>query len=134
MDLKEFRLRLNKNIQMKLEEDTVNLTPRTPSSLYPGIEEEHPVLDGCLCPRIDGNGNITISVYSWINPSGRNNMPPVFSREEASKLLGGLISANSLRNLDCQHKGPDTKVRIGKKVLYERDSFINWLKKYRRCY
>jgi hypothetical protein len=59
------------------------------------------------------------------------NLPPLFCRKEATRLLGGLFSANSLRNLDSQKKGPGNKIKIGKKVMYEKDSFLNWLRNYK---
>jgi hypothetical protein len=59
------------------------------------------------------------------------NLPPVFSREEAAKALGGLLQARTLRNIDMKGTGPKTKVRVGKKVGYERNTFVQWLKQYR---
>jgi hypothetical protein len=58
-------------------------------------------------------------------------LPPIFCREEAARLLGGLFTANSLRNLDCENKGPQVKLKVGKKICYERESFLRWLKNYR---
>ncbi|MDR1085554.1 MAG: hypothetical protein LBP22_12045 [Deltaproteobacteria bacterium] len=58
-------------------------------------------------------------------------MPLVFSRQEASRLIGNIISPNSLRNLDSKHQGPQNKTVIGKKVCYEKKSFISWLKNYK---
>jgi hypothetical protein len=57
-------------------------------------------------------------------------MPPVFTRQEASRFLGGLFTPESLRNLDCSLKGPQVKHRIGKKICYEKDSFLSWLRNY----
>jgi integrase len=70
MDLKELRLRLNRNIQMKLEEDTVNLSPRSPSSLYTGIEAEHPeysYADTCkhIIKQLLNDINNEDSLSSW---------------------------------------------------------------------
>jgi hypothetical protein len=59
------------------------------------------------------------------------NLPPVFCREEVSKLLGRLTTVGHMRNLGCQNRGPDVKVRLGKKIGYEKVSFIKWLKGYR---
>jgi hypothetical protein len=58
------------------------------------------------------------------------NMPDVFSRQEASRLIGNIISSNTLRNLDSKDKGSRVKTIIGKKVCYEKRSFIDWLKAY----
>jgi hypothetical protein len=57
-------------------------------------------------------------------------LPPIFSREEAARLTGGLFTANSLRNLDSKNKGPMLKEKIGKKICYEKDSFLRWLMTY----
>ena len=58
------------------------------------------------------------------------NLPPVFSREEAARQMGGLIKAKILSNLDATGNGPWVKIRIRKKVFYERRSFLQWLRQY----
>ena len=68
------------------------------------------------------------SIFAKIGQS----LPPVFTRDVAVKSLGGLIQAKTLSNIDNRGEGPMSKVRIGKKVLYEREDFIDWLKKYNK--
>ena len=68
------------------------------------------------------------SIFTKIGQS----LPPVFTRDVAVKSLGGLIQAKTLSNIDNRGEGPMSKVRIGKKVLYEREDFIDWLKKYNK--
>jgi hypothetical protein len=58
-------------------------------------------------------------------------LPLLIARQEASRLLGGLFTPESLRNLDSINKGPQVKIRFGKKIAYEKNSFIHWLKNYR---
>ena len=60
----------------------------------------------------------------------RQSLPLVFTRDVASSKLGGLLGAKTLANIDNRGEGPDKKIRMGKKVLYERDDFIDWLKRY----
>jgi hypothetical protein len=60
-------------------------------------------------------------------------LPPVFTRNVAANLLGGLFSAHSLRNLDSKKKGPQVKIRFGRKVAYEKENFLKWLKNYKFC-
>ena len=57
----------------------------------------------------------------------RDSLPAIFSREEAARQLGGLLSAKTLANYDAQRLGPRLKQRIGKKVAYERETFLAWL-------
>lgn len=57
-----------------------------------------------------------------------NSLPAVFSRQEAAKQLGYAISAKTLSNLDAKGLGPSQKLRIGGKVVYEKESFLDWLK------
>lgn len=57
----------------------------------------------------------------------RESLPAVFTREEAAKQLGGLLSAKTLANYDAQGIGPYVKQRIGKKVVYDRSTFLAWL-------
>ncbi|MDR0571409.1 MAG: hypothetical protein LBG48_01000 [Rickettsiales bacterium] len=65
-----------------------------------------------------------------ISDSLNKELPAYFSRQEASKYIGGLFRANTLRNLDSQGKGPTVKLRVGRKILYERKNFIDWLINY----
>ena len=55
-------------------------------------------------------------------------LPPVFSRETASRTIGGLISAKSMCNADSLGIGPVGKVRVGSKIGYTRESFMVWLR------
>jgi len=57
-------------------------------------------------------------------------LPPIFTRSVAVSNLGGLLGAKTLANIDNRGEGPKSRVRVGKKVLYERDAFIDWLKRY----
>jgi hypothetical protein len=56
----------------------------------------------------------------------RRELPPTFTRATAVKMLGGLFTAGTLANLDCLGKGPGGSL-IGRKKIYERESFIAWL-------
>ena len=58
----------------------------------------------------------------------RKELPPVFTREFASEKIGRIFSAKSMSNADALGTGPTVKVKIGKKIGYERDSFIRWLR------
>ena len=56
-------------------------------------------------------------------------LPPVFSRAEASRITGGLISAKTLSNEDALRKGPKGKIRVGSKVGYTREAFMAYLRR-----
>lgn len=58
-------------------------------------------------------------------------LPPIFTRKEAARCLGGLLCASTLRNIDHRGEGPKVKERIGNKVLYDKNSFMEWLRTYR---
>ena len=55
------------------------------------------------------------------------SLPYVFGRSAILKLMPGIIAPGTLANLASQKKGPPCTVARGK-VLYERDSFLAWLK------
>lgn len=55
------------------------------------------------------------------------NLPIVIARSEVPRLLGNLISAGRLANLDSEGSGPP-KVRLGRKVGYLRGPFIAWMR------
>ncbi len=63
-----------------------------------------------------------------IEEIGRN-WPDCFSREKASELVGGVISPRSLANLDCLGLGPERRLRVGRKIVYTRESFVEWFKR-----
>ena len=54
-------------------------------------------------------------------------LPPVFTRKTASEVIGGLISAKTMSNADALGRGPRERVRVGNRVGYTRDSFLEWL-------
>lgn len=56
------------------------------------------------------------------------SLPEVFPRKAVPRLTGGFIAAGTMANLDSQNNGPAVKIRLGKYVGYEKNSFINWLK------
>ena len=56
------------------------------------------------------------------------NLPPIISRDHIEKLLGGIISAKTLANLDSLGKGPK-RMTIGRKVAYRTEHLLEWLEK-----
>lgn len=59
----------------------------------------------------------------------REMLPAVFTRKQAASCLNGLLSAHSLSNLDSLGQGP-AKQRIGRRVMYERETFVDWLENH----
>jgi len=57
------------------------------------------------------------------------SMPPVFTRKELPKLLGGILTVGHICNLDAAKQGPP-RLRLKRHVIYERDSFLEWFKSY----
>jgi len=57
----------------------------------------------------------------------RKELPTVFARAEVPNLLGGMIAAGTLANLDSAKSGPAGTFRMGRKVIYRRDPFLVWL-------
>lgn len=49
------------------------------------------------------------------------------AREEVDRFSGGMVTAKYLANLDCIGKGPEDRIRIGRKIAYPVASFIRWL-------
>lgn len=58
----------------------------------------------------------------------RKELPPVFTRKFASEKIGRIFSVKSMSNADALGTGPAVKVKIGKKIGYERDSFLQYLR------
>lgn len=59
----------------------------------------------------------------------RNSLPPLFTRETACKMTGGIFSPRTLSNFDAAGNGPKHKVRMGRRVVYEKEDFIAWFTK-----
>jgi uncharacterized protein YerC len=58
------------------------------------------------------------------------NLPKIFTRKEVYHYLDGFFTPNTLRNIDYLGKRLKVKQIIGRRVLYTRDSFIEWLNNY----
>lgn len=63
----------------------------------------------------------------------RRTLPPIFTRETASKMIGGIFSPRTLSNFDAAGTGPANKKHIGKKVAYGKDEFLEWLGGMMNC-
>jgi len=55
-------------------------------------------------------------------------LPPIFARKEVSRLTGGLVAPGTMANADSLGLGPSKRMRTGRHVVYERDSFVAWLR------
>jgi len=65
--------------------------------------------------------------YTSIIEDLRKELPPIFTRQTASRMIGGIFSAKTLSNLDAAGKGPGIKQHIGKKAVYGKEDFLIWL-------
>ena len=61
-------------------------------------------------------------------PTIGKGWPDFFTRRQAEKLTGGGIDARTLANLDCLGEGPSGRFRLGRKTVYLREPFIEWIK------
>jgi len=52
---------------------------------------------------------------------------PFVAREEVKRFTGGIINPKTIANLDCQGKGPEGRIRIGRKIAYPVKLFVEWL-------
>ena len=59
----------------------------------------------------------------------RKELPPVFTRSAVPRLLGGCIASGTLANCDCAKEGPDGSFRMGRKICYRREPFLEWFGK-----
>ena len=53
-------------------------------------------------------------------------LPPIIARSHVEKLLGGVISAKRLANLDSLGEGPK-RAKTGRKVVYRTEDLLEWL-------
>ena len=55
-------------------------------------------------------------------------LPALVDRTTASKAFDGLLTVRAMANADNKGQGPKGRRKIGRKVVYERDSFLEWIK------
>jgi hypothetical protein len=51
----------------------------------------------------------------------------VIARTEVERFTGGIVSEKYLANLDSEGRGPEGRVRIGRKIVYPVHEFVKWL-------
>ncbi len=49
------------------------------------------------------------------------------SRTEINRFTGGIISERYIANLDSQGKGPEGRIRVGRKIAYPVSELVSWL-------
>jgi len=54
-------------------------------------------------------------------------LPAYLTRKDVGKILGNIISARYLANLDALGQGPPKVNLKGRKTIYTRDGLIAWL-------
>ncbi len=57
----------------------------------------------------------------------QTRLPELVDRKTASRVCGGAVSPRTLANFDSAGKGPATRLRMGKIVMYPRAAFVEWL-------
>lgn len=58
----------------------------------------------------------------------REALPPIFGKASVPDLIPGL-ELGWLNNAICKHSGPDGSFRVGRKLFFQREPFIDWLTK-----
>lgn len=56
----------------------------------------------------------------------RNTLPPLFTRETACKMIGGIFTPRTLSNFDAAGNGPKHKIHVRRRVVYAKEDFIEW--------
>lgn len=77
-----------------------------------------------ICPN---KTELNIEATEFLE-SLEQRLPAVFDRATASKCLGCTLSPKTLSNADAQGNGPKIKMKLGKKIVYERTAFLEWLR------
>jgi hypothetical protein len=52
---------------------------------------------------------------------------PFVARNEVERFSGGILTSKYMANLDSAGKGPQGRIRVGRKVAYRVDILIEWL-------
>ena len=83
-------------------------------------------MEECMSQSVmtTGNQEIDDDLFAALE----KELPAMFDRGPASKLMGGVLSPKTLSNADAKGTGPGVRMKLGKKIVYERASFISWLR------
>jgi hypothetical protein len=54
---------------------------------------------------------------------------PVVARTEMERFTGGAVKGRHLANLDSQGKGPEGRLRVGRKIVYSVESVVDFLER-----
>ena len=54
-------------------------------------------------------------------------LPPCIARRDVEKYFGGTITPKGLANADSQGLGPKLRCKVGRTVVYETKSLLEWL-------
>ncbi len=54
-------------------------------------------------------------------------LPPIIARKDIQSILGNCISQKTLANADSCGKGPEIKFKVGRTVVYDTVSLLEWL-------
>lgn len=58
----------------------------------------------------------------------KESLPPIISRKELPKYLGGVVSQSLLRHADAKGQGPQVGWKIGEhSVAYKTESLLEWI-------
>ena len=57
-----------------------------------------------------------------------SDWPDCFTRKRAEELSGGGVDARTLANLDSLQEGPQGRFKLGRKTMYLREPFLEWLR------
>ena len=52
---------------------------------------------------------------------------PLVSRDNVEKFTGGIVTQKYIANLDSRKLGPQGRIKIGRKIAYPVNAFIEWL-------
>lgn len=52
---------------------------------------------------------------------------PFIARDRVKEFTGGIINPRTLANLDSKGEEPKGRVRVGRKIAYPVDKFVEWL-------
>ena len=77
--------------------------------------------------KFSGGRKITSEELEFINTL-KGDLPPIISRKELPKYLGGVISQSLLRHADAKGQGPKVAWKIGEhSVAYKTESLLEWI-------
>jgi len=77
---------------------------------------------------VKDQGKSSDALHEMFDRMGENWQSEIVARCRMGEFSGGMLTAKTMANYDFDGKGPDGRIKIGRKTGYIKKYLIEWLK------